>query len=248
MKKLDSDAILAVLDDCCDAYTFPMLDNGYVYLAATRLSAFRSENDWALVIEVFGFSPRAGLPDTHIHTFASRLHNRDTPAKYVSADAYENYLRNNPNNESRFVYPINQGDWQDPENLELVAENARTVEVRGHVRPIPSRHEFARYGIPLTDPSRLLVFELSRFLAEVLRDDILATPEERRVSVLPEMRPILQLEEWTHPNVVDEKSRPSGLPTFLQIAEVLGTGRPDRYEPSSAPNTHWRNWPDGGTL
>jgi len=101
MKQLGSDAILAILDDCCDAFTFPMLDNGYVYLAATRLSVFRSDNDWALVIEVFGFSPRAGLPDTHIHTFASHLHNRDTTARYVSAEAYENYLRNNPNNESR---------------------------------------------------------------------------------------------------------------------------------------------------
>jgi len=248
MKQLDSEAILAVLDDCCDAYTFPMLDNGYVYLAATRLSVFRSENDWALVIEVFGFSPRGGLPDTHIHTFASRLHNRDTPANYVSAEAYENYLHNNPNNESRFVYPISEGDWQDPESLELVADDARTVGVRGQARPIPSRHEFERYGISLTDPARICVFELSRFLAEVLRDDVLATGEERRVSVLPEMHPILQLEEWTHPNVVDDKSRPSGSPTFLQLAEVLATGRADRYEPTSPPNTHWRHWPEGGTL
>jgi hypothetical protein len=48
--------ILRILDSCCDAYTFPMLDNGYVYLAATRLSLFRSPRDWAMVIEVFGFS------------------------------------------------------------------------------------------------------------------------------------------------------------------------------------------------
>jgi len=225
-----------------------MLDNGYVYLAATRLSVFRSDNDWALVIEVFGFSPRAGLPDTHIHTFASHLHNRDTPARYVSAEAYENYLRNNPNNESRFVYPISDGDWQDPDDLELVAENARTVIVRGQPRPIPSRHEFARYGISLTDPSRVRVFELSRFLAGALRDDVLGTREERRVSVLPEMSQILRLEDWNHPNVVDDKSRPSCSPTFLQLAEVLSTGRTDRYEPTSSPNTHWRNWPDGGTL
>lgn len=65
--------ILQMLDICCDAFSFPMLDNGYVYLAATRLSLHRSDEDWAMVIEVFGFSPRAGLPDTFIHTFASRL-------------------------------------------------------------------------------------------------------------------------------------------------------------------------------
>lgn len=44
-----------------DAYAFPMLDNGYVYLAATRLSLFRSSTDWAVAVEVFGYSPRAGV-------------------------------------------------------------------------------------------------------------------------------------------------------------------------------------------
>lgn len=62
-----------------------MLDNGYVYLAATRLSLYRSATDWAIAIEVFGFSPRAGLPDTHI----SRPHDRNTPEKYNSQLAYE---------------------------------------------------------------------------------------------------------------------------------------------------------------
>ncbi|MFZ1138757.1 MAG: hypothetical protein WAN76_06250 [Candidatus Sulfotelmatobacter sp.] len=104
------DNILSVLDRCCDAFTFPMLDNGYVYLAATRLSLYRTAADWAMVIEVFGFSPRSGLPDTHIHTFASSLYNRDAPEKYVNREAHDRYLANNPNNDSRFVYPIDAGD------------------------------------------------------------------------------------------------------------------------------------------
>ena len=32
-----ADEILAALDQACDVHAFPMLDNGYVYLAATRL-------------------------------------------------------------------------------------------------------------------------------------------------------------------------------------------------------------------
>ncbi len=52
-----ADEILRILDDCGGAFTFPALDNGYVYLAGTRLSLHRSPEDWALVIEVFGFSP-----------------------------------------------------------------------------------------------------------------------------------------------------------------------------------------------
>jgi hypothetical protein len=44
-----SEDILSILDQCSADFTFPMLDNGYVYLAATRLSLHRSDADWGLV-------------------------------------------------------------------------------------------------------------------------------------------------------------------------------------------------------
>src|SRR5438874_2741995 len=113
--------ILRVLDDCCGAFTFPMLDNGYVYLAATRLTLFRSSDDWAMTIEVFGFSPRSGIPDTHIYTFGGNLCSRKKSEDYVSREAYENYLANNLHNESRFIWPIDNEDWMDGE---AVATNA----------------------------------------------------------------------------------------------------------------------------
>src|SRR5690348_8477015 len=148
----EADHILSVLDRCCAAFTFPMLDNGYVYLAATRLSLYRTAADWAMVIEVFGFSPRSGLPDTHIHTFASTLYNRDAPEKYVKREAYDSYLANNPNNDSRFVYPIDAGDWQDIQNDEIVAENAREVVVRGQAKPLPPIDGYERRSIKLENP------------------------------------------------------------------------------------------------
>jgi hypothetical protein len=244
----EADRILSVLDRCCDAFTFPMLDNGYVYLAATRLSLYRTAIDWAMVIEVFGFAPRSGLPDTHIHTFASTLYRRDTPEQYKSPEAYDRYLANNQNNDSRFVYPIEGGDWQDAKNLEIVAEGARELVLRGQRRSIPSIDEYAQHGITVEDPPRVRVFELCRFLADAARSSVLATAQERHVSVLPDMREILQLEEWHHPNVVDNDDRPSGSETFRQLAQVLATGNLAFYCPSRPPNTHWRNWPQGGLL
>lgn len=95
------DEILSVLDAASEAFAFPVLDNGYVYLAATRLALFRSERDWAIVIEVFGFSPRAGSPDLVVSTFASTLHDRDSAASYVSEDAYRSYVRNHRHDDSR---------------------------------------------------------------------------------------------------------------------------------------------------
>jgi hypothetical protein len=91
-------------------------------------------------------------------------------------------------------------------------------------------------------------FELCRVLAVTHRDDVLATASERRVSVLPDMQQILQLEAWHHPDVVEDDHRPSNSPTFQQLAKVLVTGDVSHYRPTLEPNTHWENWPEGGTL
>jgi len=114
--KWTSEKILDTLDSCAEDFTFPVLDNGYVYLAATRMSVFGNEGDWSIVIEVFGFSPRSGDPDIQIYTFSSNLYERDLSEKYVSEEAYRNYLEKNRFNESRFMYPIVNSDWMDEED------------------------------------------------------------------------------------------------------------------------------------
>ncbi len=96
-------------------------------------------------------------------------------------------------------------------------------------------------------PPRVYMFELCRFIAAVARDDVLATPEERRISVFSDMVEVLRLEEWHHPDIV-EGERPSSSQTFQQLADVLVSGDTTKYLPSQPPNTHWRNWPEGGTL
>ncbi len=240
--------ILRVLDDCCNAFTFPMLDNGYVFLAATRLSVHRSPSDWGLVIEVFGYSPRAGIPDTHVCTFSSRPDHRKHPESYVNRQAYENYLAQNPHNASSFVHPIEEGDWLDADEGEVVSESAREIVIRSRSVRLPSAEEVGRLGVPLTEAPRIRVFELSRYLAAVFRNDLLATESERRMHLRPEMEQLLLLDEWHHPNVVDAADRPSGSQTFQQLAKVLETGDVRHYSPTMPPNTHWVNWPDGGSL
>lgn len=239
--------ILEIFDRCAESFTFPMLDNGYFYPAASRLSLFRSPRDWAMVIEIFGFSPRSILPDINIYTFASRLHQRDTPDRYVTREAYERYVKKNPNNQMGFAFPIEEGPWQDAECSDFVAEDASLVIVRGEPIAIPAPEVYPRKGISLQYLPRVHVSELCRYLAEVERERVLATAEERRISVLPQLEQILQLEEWHHPNLVIGE-RPSEVETFRQLAGVLATGKMDPYRPTEAPNTHWSNWPEAGTL
>ena len=237
--------VLQVLDACCGRFTFPMLDNGYVYLAASRLSLHRSADDWAMVIEVFGFSPRSGLPDIHVYTFGSRLHSRERVEDYVTPEAHSAYLANNPNNESRFFRPIDEGAWMVEEPPEAVSL-AGTVTLRGATIELPSVEQYRMAGIEI-EGERPAIFELCRFLAHHYRDQVLATQSERRASVPPELTEILVLEEWHHPDVCSGEL-PSETETFRELAEVLATGELSRYQSAEALNTHWKHWPDGGTL
>lgn len=238
--------ILEILDGCSARYFFPVLDNGYYYLAASRLSLYRSTQDWALVIEVFGFSPRAGCPDVNVSTFASRLRARDTTEQYMNAEAHQNYLTTHPHDESRTFFPCD-GDWQDPECDEWVAGAAHHMGVRGGQQAIPSREQYAAQGIDLENRHRVNVFELCRYLAAIRREDVLASETERRCSVPPELAPLLVLDEWHHPDLAGGES-PGESQTFQQLASVLETGHINHYKPSVPPNNHWCNWPEAGRL
>jgi hypothetical protein len=239
--------ILSILDSCCEAFTFPMLDNGYVYLAATRLSLYRSPHDWAIVIEVFGYSPRAGLPDTHVHTFASRLCRQKSVDDYVSRSAYETYLANNPSNESTFVFPIEQGNWQDAENGDLMAAGQHAMVVRGKALNVWQPEAYAASGITLQSAPDIHVYEACRLLAALERNSVLATPEQRRACIPHDLTQMMQLEEWNHPDIVN-REYPSSNQTFQSLAEVLTGGAASDYKAIRHPNTHWSNWPDGGSL
>ncbi|WP_282607740.1 hypothetical protein [Pelagibius sp. Alg239-R121] len=199
-----------------------------------------------MTIEIFGFSPRSGIPDTQIYSFSSKLSGRRTANDFVRHDAYDRFLAVNPFNESHVIFPVDEGDWQDLDDPEFVSKNGATVPLRGRAVPLPGKSAYADAGIRLEQP-RVQTFELCRFLAHHHRDYVLARPEECRHHLDPALNLILTLEEWHHPDVADE-SLPSESPTFQQLAQVVETGDLKAYNPSQPPNTHWSFWPDGGTL
>jgi hypothetical protein len=137
-------------------------------------------------------------------------------------NSYDRYLANNPHNDSRFVFPIAAGAWQDAGNGEMLAEDASEIVIRGFAWQLPSLDEYARVGVNLEQPPQVRTFEVCRFISEVARDQLLATHQERRISVLPDMTQLLQLEEWHHPNLAGG-DRASSSETFRQLAQVLAT-------------------------
>ncbi|HTJ11793.1 MAG TPA: hypothetical protein VL547_07200 [Dinghuibacter sp.] len=57
-----------------------------------------------------------------------------------------------------------------------------------------------------------------------------------------------ELEKNARYNAKEWETRPSSYETWQQIAEVLATGDTSRYKPTLEPNTHWRYWPEGGSM
>lgn len=67
-----------IIDQTAETFQFPMLDNGYIYLASSKLSVFKKDNSWALVFEIFGYNPRSGDPDISIYTISNEIYHTAT--------------------------------------------------------------------------------------------------------------------------------------------------------------------------
>ncbi len=159
----------------------------------------------------------------------------------------EQYLTANPCDESHSVFPIEEGSWQDEDDFELIALDANQIEVRGNAIELPTREQYASVGFELMDPDAVHVFECCRFLSENYRNLVLATEQERRFTVPDQLTEMIVLDDWQHPNLA-EKEYPSECESFQQLALALETGDVSGYRPTTAGNTHWSNWPHGGTL
>jgi len=145
----------------------------------------------------------------------------------------------------RNFWPISNDDWIDEENPEYIIASGQ-ISLRGKSIDVPAPSAFASVGVEL-EAEQPAVFELCRFLAHDHREAALATEAERRVSILPEMKQILLLDEWHHPDLVNGHA-PSQTETFQQIARVLEANDPGLYSNGEPRNNHWKNWPEGGTM
>jgi hypothetical protein len=228
-------AILDQLDACAREFTFPMLDNGYVYPVDQRMHIMRSDTMWMIVIEVFGFNPRAGGINgiqNCMHLFGSNLHR-------ASGTANEDFL--NP-----FDFP--QVDVFDDEYQWEVKPKLDHLMIRGQRVPVDLRPQrLAAKGIILIEPPKIDPPALLRSLVPEHRKLLFCTSDELKQRNHHEIPTVLVLDEWNHPDICGEEL-PSQSEAFQMLGTVIETGRLDEYQPTHPANTHWRNWPEGGTL
>jgi len=229
--------ILAQLDRSAEQFTFPALDNGYIYPADARLSIYRNTQDWLMIIEHLGaYTPRVCGYDTFqncLHIYGSDLHR---PAGTASED---------------FLYPIEAcpDDPLFPDEYEwFVKNNPRCVMVRGNrIKLDLSPAALTAKGIVLLDPPQIDPVAVLRSLLPEHREQLLASELELDQRNKHKLPLFLRLAEWHHPDVTGDAT-PSASETFQMLAAAISSGNTQHYRPTKPPNTHWRNWPEGGTL
>lgn len=228
--------ILRQLDESAEQYSFPMLDNGYNYLIDGRLHGYQDSSRWAIIIET-----------VVVHN-CNWGHN----AIHNCLHCYGNCLQRPPGTANEdFLYPTSdgpEGQTFEDEYPGYMREKAKTIRIRNTVIPIDvSTSLLVAKGIELSHSPRLCSHELLRTLGTEYRELLLATEAELRLRIPANLPCILCLDEWFHPDLANGEL-PSESLTFRMIADVLVTGDGSHYKPTSKPNTHWSNWPEGGSL
>ena len=236
MSMIKKEEILEQLNQCNSDYTFPTLDNGYIYPAGTKLTAYRDDKRWALIIEAIGFNYRGGGHNG----ISNCLHIYGNCLNYSSGTQNENFLY--LTNDSKGCETFDDEEWF------YLNPKCSNFTLREQTLPIiHDRNQYITSGIDLEDSEKISAFEFLRLLDSLYHDKLVATENEIRERIPTDIPKVLELKEWFHPDVINGEL-PSENETFRQIAEVLETGVIAHYKPTQQPNTNWKNWPDGGKL
>ena len=148
MLSFTTNEILKQLDKCAEDFTFPMLDNGYVYLANTQLKAYRDDKRWVIIIEVVGFSYRGGGHNgitNCLHVFGNCLN-------YPAGTKDENFLY--------LTADSDEGETFDDEESFHLQPSVGTFLLRGQKHAVShDRNAYTAIGIELEEENTINAFE-----------------------------------------------------------------------------------------
>ncbi|MEK7434122.1 MAG: hypothetical protein AABZ74_13395 [Cyanobacteriota bacterium] len=236
----DKKEILEQLDKEAQSYSFPMLDNGYYFHGDQKLTIFRDEKRWAILLEVLSYSNRSyGLDGITI--IAATFGNCILTEKLYDNDNFFNFATDSVVETETILY-------DEKTYISYLNPIAKSIKVKGIETPITFDIDFYKSkGISLEENDKISPWAFMRGLIPEKSHLFWVTREEISKKIPIDLPIFMTIDEWHHPNlVIGEK--PSETETFNQLAEVIATGDKSFYNTSEKPNTHWKNWPDGGSL
>jgi hypothetical protein len=233
---IDRQEILHQLDTEAESYVFPMLDNGYYYHGDQKLTIFRDEKRWAILLEVLAYNNHEDNIDgitTIANVFGNCLtgwNDNDNFNFFASNNGVETFLYD----ETNYVPYLN--------------DKAKSIKVRDTIIPIQFEKEYyLDKGVELEFENKITPWEFMRGLIPEHSNLFWQTKQEISKKIPIDLPEFMILTNWHHPDlVIGEK--PSETETFQQLADVIATGNKTLYNTTETINTHWTNWPDGGNL
>ncbi len=220
--------ILAQLDGAARDYTFPVLDNGYVFIGKSRLNAFRTEQDWAIVFELLGYYTREYQFENRLYAFGSSVANPGI---------------------GTFLIPFVTDKLAVLGTDHAIDPGLTSIQIRGDKFEFSLTPQFfSGAGVTCAATPLIHASEFLRAICHYRSHDLWATDIEVQNLTDLYAQKILVLDEWEHPDISDDQM-PSETKTFQMLATVLSTGNVGEYDANLvSPNTHWTNWPEGGLL
>lgn len=227
--------ILEQLDACAEAYMFPMFSNGYVYPIESRLTAYRDEERWAIVIEIIGFIGLRGKGHKGINN-----------GLYVFGNCLDVPSGINNNNYILFTADSDEGPAFEEVYQESLNEQVNTMLIRSQKVRLPKDPAFYEAKrMELDAPPKIFIWEFLRGIRAECRHLFYATEEEIRARIPADLPCLLTVDEWRH-NDYERGEIPSDVETFHLLADALEKGDAGLYQPTLRPNSYWKNWPEGG--
>jgi hypothetical protein len=221
-----------------EEYQFPMFDHGYWYHVGARLSAYRDDCHWSILIEQFAYNPNGcghGGIDVILSPFGNCLVPRPVPHQVdyhrPTEDGAEGHT---------FVEEDNGAIY--------VSSTAQTIRVRGQLVPVDSDPAvYERHQIPLNDHPRIEPHDLMRLLYPEFREVVYLPDETLRRRLSADVPLVHRAYRWQHPRA-QQGELPSQSPSLVAIAQMLVSGRVFDFHDPGVDNIDWRNWPEGGSL
>lgn len=262
--------ILSILDNSADngSAGFVSLGHPYSYLIDCRLNIFRGTGDkWAIAVERTSYNPRAGRILLDINYYGNCLSALD-----VQINANCGYNTYSPIDDESFNKTTNEEEAITPEAIAWIIKGTEVPlshNKQDYLDIGIELEEGNTYKIPVEAAARLLITKYPHLFK--------ATDEQLYQPLPASLRKILVLDEWYHKDFYllpileledghaedlhkimkgykeqNEKewneNRPSSYETWKQIAEVIVTEDQSRYRPTLKANTHWKQWPESGSL
>lgn len=227
--------ILTYLDHC----EFPMLDNGYYYHIAQKMTIFKDEQaNWAILLEILAYNNHE-LDVKGIKTMVYTYGNQIPPEAVWGNDPF--FAKATDHEVPAFLEETDR--FRSFLNLE-----AEFFSVGDTLIPIErDPGKYTAKGIELQFSPRIQPWEVMRYIAPEFAHLFWVNRSEIADKIPPEMKAVATLYDWEHPDLVVGEN-PSDKASFSLIADFILSGDEKILDQIQNGNTHWRNWQNGGTL